>query len=131
MAASGGRAPEWLETSSAPPVGRHVLDPLDLAAEPQPVEELDQRAVHQALDALRAAPVVDLALGLDARQVGPQVGARSGLAGGRERGATILCHQMMGSGSRAASWRRTVDAGRRTAKWSRAGGTGRVGTASG
>ena len=31
IAASGGSAPEWLDTSSAPPVGGHVLDPLHLA----------------------------------------------------------------------------------------------------
>ena len=42
IAASGGSAPEWLDTSSAPPVAGHVLDPLDLGAEPVAVEELDR-----------------------------------------------------------------------------------------
>ena len=49
--------------------GRDVLDPLDLAAEPVVVEPVVDRAVHQALDPLRAAPVGDLALGLDRGQV--------------------------------------------------------------
>ena len=48
--------------------GRDVLDPLDLAAEPVVVEELVERRVEQALDALRAAPVGDLAVGLDRGQ---------------------------------------------------------------
>ena len=69
IAASGGSAPEWFETSSAPPVGGHVLDPLDLGAEPVAVEELDERRVEDALDPLRAPPVVQPPLGLDARQV--------------------------------------------------------------
>ena len=77
-------------------LGGDVLDALDLAAEPQLVEEVDQRAVEEALHALGAAPVGDLALGLDGREVLAQVGARSGLAGGGERGTTTLCHQMMG-----------------------------------
>ena len=68
VAASGGRAPEWLETSSAPPVGGHVLDPLHLDPEPVAVEELDHGAVEDLLDPLRASPVVDPALGLDRRQ---------------------------------------------------------------
>jgi hypothetical protein len=59
-------------------VGRDVLDPLDLAAEPVVVEELVDRLVEHALDALGAAPVGDLALGLDRGQVVAQVGAGSG-----------------------------------------------------
>ena len=58
--------------------GRDVLDPLDLAAEPVVVEELVERLVEQALDALGAAPVGDLALGLDRGQV-----ARRSVAAGR------------------------------------------------
>ena len=97
-------------------LGRHVLDPLDLAAEPQLVEELDQRAVHEALDALRAPPVVDLALGLDARQVGAQVGARSGLAGGGER----ACRRSSGHLASDHAERRTRDhAARRSARQAR------------
>jgi hypothetical protein len=45
--------------------GGNVLDPLDLGAEPIAVEELDHAPVEGALDPLRAAPVVDTALGLD------------------------------------------------------------------
>ena len=48
-------------------VGGDVLDPLDLAAEPVAVEELDERRVEDALDPLRPAPVVDAAIGLDRR----------------------------------------------------------------
>src|SRR3954454_4377312 len=47
-------------------VGGHVVDALDLDAEPVAVQELDGGAVDEALDALRAPPVVDAALGLDA-----------------------------------------------------------------
>jgi hypothetical protein len=46
-----------------------VLDPLHLRAEPVAVEELRDGAVVQALDALGAAPVVQLAVGLDPGQV--------------------------------------------------------------
>jgi hypothetical protein len=45
----------------------NVLDPLDLGAEPVAVEELDHALVEDSLDPLRAAPVVDAALGLDRR----------------------------------------------------------------
>ena len=58
-------------------VGGHVLDPLDLGPEPVAVEELDQGAVHRPLDPLRAAPVVEPALGLDR---GQQVAHPLGLA---------------------------------------------------
>ena len=75
-------------------VGRDVLDPLDLAAEPVVVEELVDRLVEQPLDALRAAPVGDLAVGLDRRQVVAQVGA-----GGRQ----LLHGASTGSSSRASS----------------------------
>jgi hypothetical protein len=47
---------------------RHVLDPLDLGPEPVAVEELDQGLVEEVLDPFGAAPVIDLALGLDRRQ---------------------------------------------------------------
>ena len=47
IAASGGSAPPWFETSSAPPVDGHVLDPLHLGAEPVAVEELDDGLVHR------------------------------------------------------------------------------------
>ena len=43
IGASGGSAPEWLETSRAPPVGGHVLDPLGLDPEPVAVVEVEQR----------------------------------------------------------------------------------------
>ena len=46
----------------------HVLDPLDVAAEPVVVEEVPEGAVEQPLDALGAPPVGDLAVGLDRRQ---------------------------------------------------------------
>ena len=62
IGASGGSAPEWLDASSAPPDGGHVLDPLDLDPEPVAVVEVEDR-LHQLVDALRAAPVVHLALG--------------------------------------------------------------------
>ena len=69
--------------------GGHVLDALDLGPEPVAVEELVERPVHEALDALRAAPVGELALGLDAGEVlaqrrasapapRPSAGARAG-----------------------------------------------------
>ena len=73
IVASGGSAPEWLETSSAPPRARDVLDALDLGPEPVAVVEVDERLVEEALDALGAAPVVQAPLGLDARQVAAQV----------------------------------------------------------
>ena len=60
IGASGGSAPEWFETSSAPPLGRHVLDALQLHPEPVAVVEVEQR-LDQVEDALRAPPVVDLA----------------------------------------------------------------------
>jgi len=53
-----------------PTVGWDVLDALDLGAEPVPVEELDDGGVEDALDALRTAPVVDAAVGLDGGQQG-------------------------------------------------------------
>ena len=59
-------------------VGRDVLDALDLAAEPVVVEEVVERLVEHALDALGAPPVRDLALGLDRGQVVAQVLARGG-----------------------------------------------------
>ena len=58
-------------------LGRDVLDALDLAAEPQVVVEVDERLVEEALDALRAAPVGDLALGLDRRRYSRRSGSRS------------------------------------------------------
>src|SRR5436305_594601 len=56
-----------------PAGGRYVLEPLDLAPEPVVVEEVDQRPVEESLHPLGSAPVVDLALGLDAWEVGTQV----------------------------------------------------------
>ena len=88
IAASGGSAPEWLETSSAPPVGGDVLDALDLGAEPVAVEELDQGLVEEALDPLGAAPVVELALGLDRGQQLAQR-ARAGRRSGRLLGGLV------------------------------------------
>ena len=62
--------------------GRHVLDSLHLDPEPVVVEEIHQGPVHEALHPLRPSPVVELALGLDARQVGAHVVvAASGKAG--------------------------------------------------
>jgi hypothetical protein len=52
-----------------PAGGREVLDPLDLDPEPVPVQELGDGRVEQTLDPLGAAPVVQLTLGLDAREV--------------------------------------------------------------
>ena len=46
----------------------NVLDPLDLDPEPVAIEELDQGSVHEPLDPLRAAPVVEHALRLDRGQ---------------------------------------------------------------
>jgi hypothetical protein len=48
---------------------RDVLDPLDLDPEPVAVEELGHCGVEDPLDPLGAAPVVQLPLGLDAREV--------------------------------------------------------------
>jgi hypothetical protein len=48
--------------------GRDVLDPLDVDPEPVVVEELVEGLVEQVLDALGAAPVGDLSLGLDRRR---------------------------------------------------------------
>ena len=42
--ASGGRAPAWLATSSAPPVAGHVLEALPLGAEPAAVDRVEQLA---------------------------------------------------------------------------------------
>ena len=52
-------------------LGGDVLDPLDLGPEPVAVEELDQRGVEDPLDPLRAAPVVERAIGLDRGQQRP------------------------------------------------------------
>ena len=65
-----------------PAGGGHVLDALHLGPEPVAVEEVVEGAVHQPLHALRAAPVGQAALGLDAGQVAPQLL----LAHGREPG---------------------------------------------
>ncbi len=67
IAASGGRAPAWFETRSAPPSDGTFSIPFDLDPEPVAVEELEEGLVHEPLDALGAAPVVEGALGLDRR----------------------------------------------------------------
>ena len=79
-----------------PAAGRDVLDPLDLGPEPVAVEELDQGAVEDALDPLRAAPVVELALGLDpavfgARRVADQQMRAWGELANAYRVAEDLC----------------------------------------
>ena len=76
--------------------GGHVLDPLDLGAEPVAVEELDERGVEDALDALRAAPVVQPPLGLDAGQV------RLERLGRHQRAAARLAPALRAA--RAVSW---------------------------
>src|SRR5215211_3844102 len=63
---------------------RHVLDPLHLGAEPVAVEEVGEGAVPELLDALGAAPVVEMALGLDPGEV------RLELLCGDERGGRRL-----------------------------------------
>ena len=63
---------------------RDVLDALDLAAEPEAVEEVGDRAVEEALDALRAAPVVERAVGLDGGQ------ERAEVLVARRRGAAAV-----------------------------------------
>ena len=80
------------------------------------VEELDDRAVEQALDALRAPPVGDLALGLD-RRAGSGAGralrdARSARAGERAARAHARAHAARGPArvQRAARERRPVAA---------------------
>ena len=84
--------------------GGDVLDPLDLRPEPVAVEELEQRGVHQALDPLRAAPVVEPALGLDRRQ---------------EIGVIVLAPAGSRGRTGAASWRRrsTIEAAKGCAGW--------------
>ena len=116
IAASGGSAPEWLDTSSAPPVGGHVLDPLHLGPEPVAVVELDQGPVHQALDPLRAPPVGQPC----ARARRPAGGARrsSSRTGGQRaarapRGRRVLARaegRASGIGHRRRFWQ-DADAG--------------------
>ena len=68
-------------------VRRDVLDALDLAAEPEAVEEVGDGAVEEALDALGAPPVVEGALGLDGREEGAEVVVGEGVGpGGVARG---------------------------------------------
>ncbi len=67
------------------PIGRDVLDALDSHAEPVPVEELHQGAIERALHSLGAAPIADLALGLEAGQEVAQI-----FAPGREPGPVAL-----------------------------------------
>ena len=55
IGASGGSAPEWFDTSSAPPSAGHVLDALLLDPEPVAVVEVEQR-LHEVEDALASVP---------------------------------------------------------------------------
>src|SRR6185437_14096680 len=61
-----------------------VLDSLHLHAEPVAVHEVVEERVHVAFDALRAAPVVELPIGLHARQEATQV-----LVGGHGQVAAV------------------------------------------
>ena len=70
--------------------GRDVLDPLDRDPEPVVVEELVERLVERVLDALGAAPVGDLALGLDRGEVRAVVGRGGKFAGSCQDGLQPL-----------------------------------------
>lgn len=59
---------------------RHVLHPVCLAPKPVAIEELDQGAIEEALDPLRAPPVGDAALWLERREQLPHAIGRQLLA---------------------------------------------------
>ena len=57
--ASGGIAPAWFATSSAPPVVGKVLEPFPLDAEPVRVDRVEHAACERA-EMLAATPAVDI-----------------------------------------------------------------------
>jgi hypothetical protein len=109
----GGKRARVVRDQHRPALGGDVLDSLDLDAEPVAVEELEQRAVEEALDPLRAPPVVDAALVLEPGQelaqvlpahgghAGAQAVVRSGLAHA-EGGASGLGHRAILAGGSCA-----------------------------
>ena len=106
IVASGGKRARVVGHQQRAAGGRHVLHPLHLGPEPVAVEELDQRAVQQAVHALGAAPVGEPALGLHGGQQLAQLGRgagpparRAGSASGAGRSLWLsvvragLCHR--------------------------------------
>ena len=101
----------------------HVLDAFDRDSEPVAVEEVVHGPIDEALDALRAAPIGDLALGLEPGQLArgsPAAGA------GSCRAASLSASSTVAPVSRSRLASRSSDIGRFSQ-----GATGRVAAALG
>ena len=119
----GGQRPGVVGDQQRGPVDRNARDPLDLDPEPVVVEEVVDDAVQRPLDELRAAPVADVALGLEPGQMRAQPSRRALPAAGQgDRGRLAFASVLAGGTHRV----RLLQGG-----WQGVDGPVRAGTAGG